>query len=179
MVPLVVSMSSYAAEFNQVQATGSGIAFLSKQMGSPVEGRFGKFTANISFDPDNIVASKAQIEIDMASIDVGNRDANDEVKGRDWFNIQKYPTARFISTGIKAISNGRYEATGKLTIKNITRSVTVPFTEKIENSHAVLDGGIPVLRLQYGIGSGEWADPDTVADEVQLRFRFILGLANK
>ena len=176
---VLFSLTCHAAEFNQIQAAKSSITFVSRQMGSPVEGKFGKFSASISFDPNNLAAGKAHIEIDMANIDAGSSDANDEVKGKDWFNIKQYPTARFDSTGIKAMADGRYEASGKMTIKGITRNVTVPFTAKLENNLATLDGGMTILRLQYGVGAGEWADPDTVADEVQLRFRFVLGTAKK
>lgn len=179
MFVLATSLSSHAAEFQQLQPAGSSIGFVSKQMGVPVTGRFGKFTAQINFDPDHLAASKARIEIDMASIDAGNSDANDEVKGKDWFDIRQYPAARFVSTGIKSVGGGRYEATGKMTIKAVTRNVTIPFTANMENSMATLDGGLTISRLQYGVGAGEWADPDTVADEVQLRFKLQLSAVRK
>ena len=174
---LAASLSCHAAEFSQVQPAKSSVTFVSKQMGAPIEGRFGKFTARINFDPDSIATSKARIDIDMASIDAGSSDANDEVKGKDWFDIRKYPAATFVSTGIKALSAGRYDATGNLTIKGVTRNITVPFSAKLENSVVTLEGSMAISRLQYGVGSGEWADPETVADEVGLRFRFTLGTA--
>jgi len=172
---LAASLSCNAAEFSQVQPAKSSISFISKQMGVPIEGHFGKFTAKISFDPDSIATSNARIEIYMASIDAGSSDANDEVKGKDWFDIRAYPTATFVSTGIKALPGGRYAATGNMNIKGITRAITVPFSAKFENNVATLEGSMAISRLQYGVGGGEWADPDTVADEVQLRFRFTIG----
>ena len=176
---VLFSLTGHAAEFSQIQAAKSSITFVGKQMGSPVEGKFGKFNASISFDPDNIAANKAHIEIDMASIDVGDNDTNDELKDKDWFNIKQYPAAKFDSTGIKAMAGGRYETSGKMTIKGVTRNVAVLFTAKVENNLATLDGGMTILRLQYGVGTGEWADTYTVADEVQLHFRFVLEAAKK
>lgn len=179
MIVLAASLPCHAAEFSQAQLAKSSITFVSKQMGSPIQGRFGKFTVRISFDPDNLAAGKAQIEIDMSSIDAGSSDANDEVKAKDWFDIRQYPSAKFVSTGIKSVGGGRFEASGTMTIKGVTRNVIVPFGAKLENSGVTLEGGMTISRLQYGVGAGEWGDTDTVADEVQLRFRFVLGVAGK
>jgi polyisoprenoid-binding protein YceI len=144
-------------------------------MGVPVEGRFKQFAAQISFDTGKPETGKAQIEIELASIDAGSSDANDEAKGKAWFNIREFPSARFVSGGIKSIGNGRYEATGKMTIKGRTRDVTAPFSAKADGGNLLIDGAIPILRLQYGIGEAAWADTGTVADEVQVRFRFTLA----
>ncbi|TRZ70572.1 MAG: YceI family protein [Rhodocyclaceae bacterium] len=164
-----------AAEFNVVQLDKSVVNFVSKQMGVPVEGRFKQFAAQISFDTGKPETGKAQIEIELASIDAGSSDANDEAKGKAWFNVREFPSARFVSGGIKSIGNGRYEATGKMTIKGRTRDVVAPFSAKADGGNLLIDGAIPILRLQYGIGEGAWADTGTVADEVQVRFRFTLA----
>ena len=172
---LVASLPCNATEYSQVQSAKSSVTFISKQMGVPIEGHFGKFNAKISFNPDSIATSNANIEINMASIDAGNDDANNEVKSKDWFDIQTHPTAKFVSNGIKDLSGGRYEVTGKMTIKGVTRSIIVPLSVKFDNNIATLEGSTTILRLQYGVGGGEWADPDTVADEVQLLFKFTLS----
>ena len=167
--------TALAAEFNAVQLDRSSVGFVSKQMGVPVEGRFKTFAAQISFDTARPEAGKAQIDIELGSLDAGSSDANDEAKGKAWFNIREFPGARFASSGIKSIGNGRYEAAGKMTIKGKTRDVMVPFSAKIEGGHLLIEGAIPILRLQYGIGEGTWSDTGIVADEVQVRFRFTLA----
>jgi polyisoprenoid-binding protein YceI len=144
-------------------------------MGVPVEGRFKTFAAQISLDTSKPETGKAQIEIELASIDAGSSDANAEATGKAWFNIREFPGAKFVSGGIKSIGNGRYEATGKMTIKGKTRDVVAPFSAKADAGHLLIDGVIPILRLQYGIGEGAWADTGTVADEVQVRFRFTVA----
>lgn len=164
-----------AAEFNVVQAEKSAVSFVSKQMGVPVEGRFKKFAAQISLDPKQPEKGKAQIEIDAASIDAGNSDANDEVKGKAWFSVREFPTAKFVAGAIKSTGNGRYEAAGKMTIKGRTRDVVAPFSAKVNGATLLIDGAIPILRLQYGIGDGAWTDTGVVADEVQVRFHFTLA----
>ncbi len=178
---IIASGSTWAnaGEFNLVQSGQSGITFVSRQMGVPVNGKFGKFSAKIAFDPVKPETAKAQIDVDMSSIDAGSDDANIEVKGKDWFSIKEFPTSIFESTSIKAIGGGRYEAAGKMTIKNVTRNVVAPFAAKIVGNTATLDGGIAISRKQYAVGTGEWADDSTVADDVQLHFKIVLGTARK
>ena len=168
-----------AAEFNAVQLDKSRIAFVSKQMGVPVEGGFRKFAAQIAFDPARPEAGRAQIEIELASIDAGSTEADEEVKGKGWFNTREFPTAKFVASGVKALGGGRYEAKGRMTIKGRTRDVVAPFTYKADGASAVLEGSIPVMRLQFGVGEGVWSDTATVADEVQVKFRFTVAAGSK
>jgi polyisoprenoid-binding protein YceI len=146
------------------------IHFLSKQMGSPVEGQFNRVTAAVMLDSANPGKSRAEIDVDLNSIDTGSDDANLEVKRAAWFDTARYPSAKFISTSVRSLGGERYEAAGKLTIKGRTRDVVVPFAVK----QGVAEGKFSILRSQFAIGEGEWADPDTVANEVEVRFRVTL-----
>ncbi len=166
-----------AAEFNVVQPGKSSIVFVSKQMGVPSEGRFNKFVAQIAFDPARPEQGHAQIDVDLAGIDAGSSDANEEVKGKAWFNTREFPNARFVAGSLRSLGGGRYEAAGKMTIKGKTRDVVAPFSARVDGNVVVLDGSIPVLRLQYGVGDGLWSDTATVADEVQVRFHLTLSAA--
>lgn len=164
-----------AAEFGAVLVEKSAITFVSKQMGAPSEGRFGKFGARIAFDPAKPEQGHAQVDVDLASIDAGGGEANDEARGKAWFNTREFPVARFVASGFRAMGNGRYEAPGKMTLKGVTRDVVAPFSAKVDGNVAVIEGGIPIRRLQYGIGDGAWADTSVIADEVQVRFRLTLS----
>ncbi len=164
-----------AAVFKTPVANKSTVTFVSKQMGVAVNGGFGKFTSQISFDPARPETGKAQIDVVLASIDAGSSEANDEVKGKSWFDVREYPVATFVSSSLKKLGANRYQATGKLTIKGRTRDVVVPFTATPAGINLLLDGAIHISRAQYGIGEGSWADPSVVADEVQVRFHFTLG----
>jgi len=171
----LLASTGMAAEFNAVQPDKSAINFVARQMGVPVDGKFKKYAAQIAFDPAKPEAGKAQIEIDLASIDAGSAEANDEVKGKAWFNTREFPLAKFVAGSVKPLGGSRYEANGKMTIKGKTRDVVAPFSAKVDGGSLLIDGVIPILRLQYGIGDGLWADTATVADEVQVRFRFTLS----
>jgi len=179
LLGLALPLAAHAVEYNVVQPEKSRVSFVSKQMGVPVEGSFGKFAAQVAFDPAKPEAGRARIDLDLASIDAGSAEANDEVKSKAWFDTRQFPRATFVSTGVKPLGAGRYEALGKMTIKGRTRDVVAPFSFKAAGNAAVLEGSIPVMRLQFGVGEGIWSDTGTVADEVQVRFRFTVAAGKK
>lgn len=171
-----VAAAAMAAELTRFIPEKSQITFVSKQMGVPVDGRFKKFDAKIAVDPSKPENGKAQLEIDLASIDTGSGDADAEVKGKSWFNTAAFPRASFVSSQVRALGGGRYEALGKLTIKGTTRDIAAPFSVKPEAGGALFDGGFTLNRLQFKIGEGAWSDTSTVADEIQIKFRiFVAG----
>lgn len=166
-----------AGTYSRVLPEKSSLAFVSQQMGVSVDGTFRKFVATLDFDPAKPEAGKATLDIELASIDAGGTEANDEVKGKNWFDVKQFPTARFVSTSVKPLGNNKYEVRGQMSIKGKTREVAAPFTLKPEGAGAVLEGSFPLKRLDYGVGTGAWGDTSVVADEVQIRFR--LAVAGK
>lgn len=174
ILSLLASGFACGAELSAVQLDKSSIAFVSRQMNVPVEGAFKKFTAQISIDPARPEAGRARIEIDLASIDAGSAEANDEIKGKSWFSTREFPQASFVSSSVRALGGNRFEAAGKMTLKGKTLETLAPFTLKQEKGVLILDGAFPLKRLDYGIGSGVWSDTSVVADEVLVKFHFVL-----
>ncbi|HEU0189000.1 MAG TPA: YceI family protein [Gallionella sp.] len=171
VVPLLfVASLAAGAEFSMLLPQQSSITFVSKQMNVPVEGSFRKFTAQISVDPAKPETGKASIELDLASIDTGNADADEEVAGKAWFDTKNSHVASFTSGSIAGIGNGRYEATGRMTIKGKTLDIKTPFTLRQTSGVLLIEGAFPLKRLDFNIGTGIWADTSVVADEVQIRF---------
>ena len=149
----------------------SRVAIVFKQMNVPVEANFKKFNIAIDYNPATPDASKAQVDIDTASLDVGDAEMNAEVAKKDWFNSAQFPKASFVSSGIKASGPGKLNVTGKLTIKGKTSDVSFPLTVKTEAGKQVFEGALPIKRLAYNIGDGEWKDTSMVADDVTIKFR--------
>jgi len=171
---LCIALSASATDFTVLHPQQSSVAFVSKQMGVPVEGSFLKFSATFKVDPAKPEQGRARIDIDLTSIDTGNDDANEEAAGKAWFDTKNHPTASFVSSQVKALGKGRYEVLGDMTIKGKTQRVRAPFTLEQKASALIVAGSFPLKRLDYGIGSGIWGDTEVVADEVQLNFRFTL-----
>ena len=156
----------------------SEIRFVSKQMGVNVEGRFRKWKANVDFRPKDLAQSKAEFEIDLASIDLASEESETEVRRPRWFDTAKFPVATFQSTAMKDLGGDRYEIAGKLTLKGTAQDVTIPVELKKDAAgNSVAAGEFTIKRLDFNIGEGLWADPSVVADDVIVRVRMVLPRA--
>ncbi|MGO4279941.1 Polyisoprenoid-binding protein YceI [Cupriavidus sp. OV038] len=157
----------------QIDTAKSTVTATARQIGVPMEGKFKKFDATVDFDPAKLATSSAKVEIDVSSFEIGDAETTKEVKGKDWFDAAKYPKAVFQSTAIKAGAAGKYDVTGKLTIKGKTLDVVVPATYKQDAAGQVFDGVLPIKRTVFNIGDGEWKDTSVVADDVQIKFHIV------
>lgn len=168
---LALPFAAHAVEYSQVQADKSVIAFTYKQMGVAVDGRFKRFSSQLSFDPARPAAARATFDVELASVDTGAPEGDDEVAGKPWFNTRAFPTARFVSTGVKVLGGNRYEVAGQLSIKGKTQEVVVPATFTAQGNTGVFDGSLVIRRADFSIGEGSWAKFDVVANDVLVKFR--------
>lgn len=155
----------------------SHISFVGRQMNAPSKGEFKKFTAKIRFDPADLAGSAVEVTIDTESASTGNTNIDAELRRPNWFAVAKFPTARFVATSIRSKGGNAYAAAGKLTIRDVTRDVVMPFTLIIGDDPAAADrllararGTLTIRRLHFGIGQNEWKDTSVVADKVVIRF---------
>lgn len=175
---LLAALSPLHAQAQQVQPAQSEIAFVSKQMGVPVEGKFKKWTAQITLDPKKAEAGKVAFTIDTGSASFGSPETDAEVPKAAWFNVAKFPTASFQSTAIKALGGGKFEVRGKLTVKGSSQDAVVPVAVTQAGANSTATGAFTIKRLDFKIGEGEWADTSMVANDVQVKFKLALtGLA--
>jgi polyisoprenoid-binding protein YceI len=159
----------------QIDLSKSTVSATFKQMNVPVDANFTKFSAMVDFDANKLDAAKASIDIHIPSFDLGDPDYNHEVQKKEWFNGSQFPKASFISSKIKSLTAGKFEVSGKLTIKGKTAEVSFPLTLKKEGSAQIFEGSLPIRRLAFSIGEGEWKDTSIVADEVIIKFRIFAG----
>jgi polyisoprenoid-binding protein YceI len=148
----------------------SAVTAVFKAMNAPIDAKFKKFSAQIDYDPARPDAAKAVVDVDTASLDVGDAEMNKEVVRKEWFNVAQFPKATFSSTAIKANGPGKLTVTGKLAIKGRVMDVSFPLAVRQEGGKHVFEGTLPIKRLAYQIGEGEWKDTSMVADEVLIKF---------
>ncbi len=140
-------------------------------MGVAVDGQFRKFTSQLTFDPAKPTAAKATFEVELASVDTGAPEGDQEVAGKPWFNTKAFPTARFVSGTVKPLGGNKVEVAGQLTIKGKTQDVVVPATFTAQGNSGVFDGSFTIRRADFSIGEGSWAKFDIVANDVLIKFR--------
>ncbi len=162
-----------AVEFNQVQPAASSIAFRYQQMGVDMDGKFKRFNSQLSFDHAQPAKAKASIDIDLASIDTGASESDEEVAGKAWFNTKAFPTASFVATSVKPLGNQRYSVSGKLSIKGKTQDIVVPASFTPQGKTGSFDGSITIRRGDFAIGEGAWSKFDIVANEIVVKFHIV------
>ncbi|MBC3935926.1 YceI family protein [Undibacterium sp. CY7W] len=172
MAALVLAIPAFAAVL-KVDTSKSQVNIVFKQMNVPVDAKFKKFSANIDYNAAKPESSKANVEIELNSFDLGDAEYNKEVLKKEWFNAAQFPKASFTSTAMKAAGAGKLDVSGTLAIKGKTSNVSFPVTIKQEGGKQVFDGALPIKRLTYNIGEGEWKDTSMVADEVTIKFHVV------
>ncbi len=172
-------MLASAAPAQEIDAAASRISFTFRQMNVPVEGTFKNIRGRIHFDVQRPERSRAEIEVDITGIDTGAPDGDAEAQRRAWFDSAQHPVAKFVSSGVKRLAPERYEVSGTLTIKGRAQPLTLPIEVRQDKTARRFEGGFPLRRLAFAIGEGVWADTDTVADEVQVRFQLVQRIAAK
>lgn len=168
-----IAVPAIAATALKTDPAKSAVTITFKQLNVPVDAKFKKFTAAITYDAAKPETSKANVDIDVTSFDLGDADYNKEVMKKEWFNAAQFPKASFVSSQIKPGAAGKLDVTGKLTIKGKTTDVSFPLTVKKDGVNQVFEGVLPIKRLTYNIGEGEWKDTSMVADEVTIKFRVV------
>lgn len=168
-----------AAAQQKLLPAQSELGFVVKQMGVPVSGHFKKFDAQVSFDAAKLAQAKVVFTVDMGSATLGAPEMDTELPKAPWFNAPKFPQATFTSSGFKSLGVGKYEVAGKLSIKGQSRDVVVPLAMSQSGAVTVASGVVPIKRLAFKIGGGEWADTSMVADDVQVKFKFALSGVGK
>jgi polyisoprenoid-binding protein YceI len=162
----------------QLQPAGSEISFTTKQMGVPVEGKFSKFSAQITLDPKAPQTGSVSFAIDTGSARFGSTELDNEVPKATWLNAPKFPQATFQSSAIKAAGPGKFEVSGKLGIKGAMQDVVVPVQVTQAGGASTATGSFVIKRLDFKIGDGEWADTSMLANDVIVKFKLVLaGLA--
>lgn len=155
-------------------AAGSEIAFTTRQMGVPVEGKFGSFSAQIALDPKKPETGSVAFRIDTGSARFGSAELDAEVPKPTWLNVAKFPQATFQSSGVKAAGPGRFEVAGKLSIKGQVQAVVVPVQLAQTGGSSTATGTFRIKRLEFKVGEAEWADTSMLANDVQVRFKLVL-----
>ena len=162
---LLFTAPAMAADWT-VQADKSHLGFSGTQTGAPFKGNFGKWTAEIGFDPARPEAGHAKIVIDLASARTGDKQRDTALPQTDWFDVKHFPQATFEATGFTPKGGDAYEAPGRLTIRGITKDVVLPFTLAIAGNSATAKGHLGLVRTAFGVGQGPWISGDWVALEV-------------
>ena len=157
----------------------SRIGFVARHaMVTKVRGSFNEFEGSGYFDADDPSKSSLQLTIQADSIDTRTADRDAHLRSNDFFDMEKYPQITFTSTSVEGVEGDIYRVTGDLTIKDVTKPVTIDFeyggtaVDPFGNHRLGLEGSVVVNRKDWGLN---WNAPlDTggvlVSEKVTLEF---------
>lgn len=112
----------FGAEYEIVPEHSSVLFSIKHMMMTSLKGEFDKFSGNVTYDPNDLTASKLELTIDAASVSTHDAKRDKQFKSADLLNVAEFPVIRFKSTRIER-SPGSMFITGDLTIKDTTRQV--------------------------------------------------------
>jgi len=160
-----------------VDQAHSQLTFHPRLAGGEFAGRFERFEAAIRFDPADLAHSSLLVVVDLLGARTGDTDRDTALQGSDFFQTTRWPKGTFTSTGIKSLGGGRYEATGKLTLRDVTRDARVQFRFESPAPSGVtarMIGSSNVRRLEFGVGQGDWRSTEWLDDAVRIEFDLAL-----
>lgn len=171
---LLAAAGAHAADY--VAQPGSTLGFSASFQGEQFEGRFGKFAPRIRFDPAQLQDSRFDVAIELGSADTDNEDRDEVLLGPEFFATGSEPAARYLATTFQHLGGDRYVASGTLTLRGISRPVSLEFTWT-PGATPVLSGQARLSRLAFEVGTGDWADTGLLPDEVIVSTRLQLAPA--
>ncbi|MCW6511010.1 YceI family protein [Lichenifustis flavocetrariae] len=163
----LVAGPAWAASWT-VDPAKSKLGFSGTQTGEPFSGSFKTWTATIDFDPAKPEAAHVLVSVDMASAGTGDQQRDEALPGEDWFDVAHAPKATFEATGFKPKGGDAFEAPGKLTLRGISKDVTLPFTLKVNGDTAHATGKVNLVRTAFGVGQGNWSSDQYVGFDVNV-----------
>jgi polyisoprenoid-binding protein YceI len=138
--------------------THTRIGFVARHaMVTKVRGSFNEFEGTAVLDGTNPAASTAKVTIQAASIDTRQAQRDEHLRSNDFLAMEQFPTITFVSTAIDQTSDAEFDVTGDLTIKGITKAVTIRFTyegaatDPYGNLRVGFEGSVVIKRSDYGV----------------------------
>jgi polyisoprenoid-binding protein YceI len=153
---------------------GSRLQFTAAFQGEQFTGRFEKFDAAIRFDPADLAHNRFDVRIPLGSARTDNEERDEALLGPDFFDSQKQPEARYEATHFVKLKDGRYRADGTLTLRGVRKAVPLVF-RITAGPKPTLVGEAVVNRLDYGVGTGDWADLELIPNQVKVTTRLVLA----
>jgi polyisoprenoid-binding protein YceI len=160
--------------------TKSTLEYQFVQAGAQNKGKFTRYSVTLDFSSDNLATSKLDVVVETTSLDTGDKDRDDALKGADLLSVAKFPQARFTSTQITKTANG-YDAVGKLTLHGVSRDIHVPFSFRTADEQGkpagYLLGKTALKRLDFGVGQGDYKSTEWVGNDVSVSYSLRLVAA--
>jgi polyisoprenoid-binding protein YceI len=134
----------------------NSVKFRIKNAGFTVPGYFSSFQPYVTWNKSNPSTAKFSGTVDVNTINTANSARDKHLKSADFFDVATYQNMKFESTSVTSVSAERIKITGKLTIKNVTKTVTFDTKVSTSGSKTIFDTSLLINRLDYNVGTSSW-----------------------
>lgn len=146
---------------------GSKLGFVAEYSEGPIDGHFERFQPAIRFDPADLDSARFEVEIELASVRTEDEEWDGYLVGGSFFNVNSFPKAQYRAERFEA-RDGGYVALGTLELRGVQQPVQLVFSFEVDGDSATLRGSAQLDRISFGVGTGDWEDPDTIAHAVKV-----------
>lgn len=167
LILILFTFAVSAQEKDQVNLVSSEVSFVIKNAGINVDGSMEGLTANILFNPKKPQKGSISGTLDPATIKTGIGMRDKHLKNEDYFDVENYPQIKMESNSLRKLQGNQYEGLFTLTIKDITREISLPFTVTEENDQFIFDTSFEINRQDFGLGD----DSIILSDMVKINIR--------
>ena len=167
-----------AADEWAVRPDQSKIGFVYERAGQPADGHFTRFSGSGSFDPARPDQARLTLQIDSASIDLFDTLASAFATSAEWFDSRNHPGVVYQLTGLTALDDTRFQATGTITIRGESQVLRTPVTLDVSETSAHASGALDLDRRHFGLGVGPSAAFVEIGDRVSVRFDLVAEPVN-
>lgn len=151
----------------------STLGFTATFQGEAFDGQFRNFEAKIRYDAKDLAASRFEVDIDLASVSTGDKDRDDLLPSEEFFQVARFPKAHFVTSGFRR-NGDSVVATGTLSLKGVDKPVELEVSFEPTETGALLDVATTLHRLDFQVGTGDYADTSTIGDEVRVKGHLVL-----
>lgn len=148
---------------------GSKVKFIIKNFGINTGGTFDGLSGTITFDPAQLANASFVVSVDAKTVDTDMEGRDNHLRKAEFFDVEKYPKLTFRSTKISATNKPEYlHMTGVITIKNVSKEISFPFTQKVKDDGILFEGEFKLNRRDFGVGGKSFSMADELTVELSI-----------
>lgn len=163
----------------EIDESHSRIGFSVRHFFTPIEGAFGDYDIDLAFDPAAPENGHVSVTIDASSVDTGNQRRDDDLRGEQFFEVDRFPSLTFESNSFRRVSADEFVVAGELTIRDVTQPVELTVRllglKELEGdlgrfgrAIAGLEAVTTIDRRNFDIGTGRWTETVIMGPEVEI-----------
>jgi polyisoprenoid-binding protein YceI len=156
------------AQNNDWVVNTSSIKFKIKNAGFTVDGAFSELSAKINFDQSKTIGNAIEATVLTKTVNTGNGKRDNHLQQEEYFDVAKYPIISIKSATILKEKDGTFKGSFKVTIKNKSKDIIIPFSFIQNENKGTIKGSFTINRLDFGVGESSMILSDMAAIEIEL-----------